>query len=114
MILQFAAALTRVSQFSSQEARNAFLQGGFPLLALILIWMDNTATKYWTNHVATTSPMGQALIPIFAELLQYQHLGVNCDHIPGKSNDKADFISRPPTNHLSLPATVVNRSSTRC
>ena len=102
VMLQFAAAITRMNELDTPAAREAFRPGGFPLLAILLIWCDNTCGVSWANKVSSSSARGQALIPIFAAMLEHSMVGLHCGHIKGELNVEADFISRPPSNHLLL------------
>ena len=74
----------------------------FPALPRLLVQTDNTVGLSWANRVTSSLSRGQALIPIFAALLHDSPLGIDCRHIPGVLNVDADFVSRPPPNHLSL------------
>jgi hypothetical protein len=102
VILQYAAVLTRLHELDTQAEQSAYLQGGFPALPILQIMTDNTVGMSWANKVTSSSSRGQALIPIFAALLADSPLGINCQHIAGILNTDADFVSRPPSNHLSL------------
>ena len=102
VILQYAAVLTRMRQLDTPEKREAFRTGGFPLLPVLLAKTDNTSSKSWTNRLTSTSLRAQALIPIFAAMLEHSPVGINAEHIEGTINLDADFISRPPINHRSL------------
>jgi hypothetical protein len=102
VILQYAAVLTHLHESHTLALQPAPFPNGFPALPRLLIQTDNTVGLSWANRVTSSSPQGQALIPIFAALLHNSPLGINCRHIPGVLNVDADFVSRPPPNHLSL------------
>ena len=102
VILQYAAVLTRMRELDTPAAREAFRSGGFPWLPILLLLCDNIVSVSWAHRVTSSSLRGQALIPIFAALLEDSPVGIAPKHIAGVDNVDADFISRPPTNHLLL------------
>jgi hypothetical protein len=102
VILQYAAVLTCLHELKMPALQYALLLEGFPALPHLLVQTDNTVGLSWANQVTSSLSRGQALIPIFTALLHDSPLVINCCHIPGVLNVDADFVSRPPPNHLSL------------
>jgi hypothetical protein len=76
---------------------------GIPILAKLLIRTDNSPSQNWAHKVSSRSEKGQHMVHTYAALLERTTLAVACNHIAGKTNSLADFISRPPT-HLPSPA----------
>lgn len=91
-----------MSELDTPAKREAFHAGGFPSLPMLELNIDNTVGMSWANRVTSSSARGQALIPIYAALLEHSQVGLIAKHIEGVKNKDADFISRPPTDHLSL------------
>ena len=100
----FQLAATIVFFQMHTDSLATFPPDGIPVMPVLLAWTDNTASKAWANRVSTSSTRGQYLVTIYAELLRLHDVGVNCDHVAGKKNILADFISRP--THFDLPSSA--------
>ncbi|CAJ1941935.1 unnamed protein product, partial [Cylindrotheca closterium] len=68
---------------------------GIPAFPVLRCCTDNTATVSWINDTRTTSPLAQALVALYGQLLKRSTLVCHTVHIPGDDNVLADWISRP-------------------
>jgi hypothetical protein len=95
VIIQIAAVIARLEDLP-QEVLATF-PDGIPEIPVLLTWTDNTATRRWTQKVTSTSPRGQSLVAILAELYKERagKLSTECEWIKGVENIIADGISRP-------------------
>lgn len=100
VIVQFAAFIVRMDTLSPVELE-AIFPNGPPVLPILLVWTDNTASKSWAHRVTTKSVMGQQFVGIYAQLLRLHKFGINTDHIAGVLNTIPDYISRPTHDNLS-------------
>ena len=103
-VIQLAAAIVRFETWSDASEYAKQFPRGRPSQPILLCRTDNTATKSWMQKVTSTSPQGQQLLGVLAELLRTHVIGLNARHIPGVDNDIADFISRPTHKNLSHSA----------
>jgi len=100
VLVQLAAVIVRLQSLSDAQYAVMFPRGR-PIQPVLLCLTDNTAAMAWAQKVTSTSPQGQQLIGILAELLRTHVIGLNARHIAGIDNDLADFISRPTNLRLS-------------
>ena len=103
VILQLAAVITIMEEPNLQPTVAKNFPTGIPSLAKLLIRTDNSPSQNWAHKVSSRSEKGQHMVHLYAALLERTTLAVACNHISGKTNSLADFISRPPT-HLPSPA----------
>jgi hypothetical protein len=66
VVIQIAAVLTRLQDLPPEVL--ATFPDGIPEIPVLLTWTDNTATWKWAQKVTSTSPRGQSLVAILAEL----------------------------------------------
>jgi hypothetical protein len=95
VILQIAAVIARLDAMPLKLRRK--FKNGLPPVPLLQIWTDNSVSKKWAHTVSASSPRGQALVAVLAELLRTRAgtLGTDCDWVAGEQNVLADKISRP-------------------
>lgn len=103
VILQVAAAIEFFKDANSLCLRHYFPKA-VPAHPIMLCQTDNTSAMAWTNRLSAASPKSQSLIAILAALLRRTNIGLTAQHIPGKTNILADFISRPSNYSLLHPA----------
>jgi len=103
VILQLAAVITIMEEHELQPSIAAKFPTGIPKLAKLLIRTDNSPSQNWAHKVSSRSEKGQQLVHLYAALLERTSIAVACNHIKGKNNSLADYISRPPT-HIPSPA----------
>ena len=61
----------------------------------VLLWMDNVAVVRYINHLGgTKSRLLASLVKDFWELCLSRHVSVMAEHLPGVSNQLADWHSR--------------------
>ena len=101
VILQLAAVITIMEEPKLQPSIAEKFPNGIPTLAKLLIRTDNSPSQNWAHKVSSKSEKGQQMVHLYAALLQRTSMAVACNHIAGKHNSLADFISRPPTHVLS-------------
>ena len=102
IIVQLAAAITRLEGPSSLSTPNARQLRGIPATPKIQFRSDNTTSVSWASKVSSKKMGGQALVRIWAALLKRTTIDVAIEHLPGASNTTADCISRPAPNSSSL------------
>jgi hypothetical protein len=94
VILLLAATIVAFETLTPAEIL-AWFPAGLPAIPVLRERCDNTTAVAWSNKVTSSSPQGQKLLGIYAELLRTHSICLSGDHIAGKANDLADFISRP-------------------
>ncbi|CAJ1940475.1 unnamed protein product [Cylindrotheca closterium] len=93
-----ALVVTIESSALSAPIRDLF-PNGIPAFPVLRCHTDTTATVSWVHDTWTTSPLAQALVALYGQLLKRSTLVCHTVHIPGDGNVLADWISRP--NSLS-------------
>ena len=108
VVLQLAAViLILVEEPALYKPLHQHFPTGIPALAHLLIRTDNSPSRNWAHKVSAKSEKGQLFVSIYADLLERSTLAISCNLFAGKSNDLADFISRPP---LPIPPPLTRRT----
>lgn len=93
VILQAAAIRTCLDTYTTEELARAF-PAGVPPFPAWKCHSDNTASIRWGNALSAHSAVAQDLLVIYGDLLGRCQFNTSCEHVPGKDNVIADFISR--------------------
>jgi hypothetical protein len=103
-LLEFAAIIFGLA--GAILAWEALPESVRPVHPFYLFWSDNMSARAWSRKVSgIKTPQGRSLARIFAHLLMFSDLGVETEHIQGKQNVVADFLSRVSLTHNVLSFT---------
>jgi hypothetical protein len=99
VIISVAAATTWLEDASTSIVSHRDLQ--IPAIPVCKLITDNDTVRSWVHKVCSRSEKGQRLVQIYAEMLPRSQCAFPIDHLAGKLNILADYISRPSETNLS-------------